>query len=121
MAISYLLKINGVSIPKIKKFKVGRNKLWTDAGRNMAGELRSTFIGLFPKISLEFAHMTLSEMQTLINLLDQPSFTAQWWDEGTGAIKSGLYYAGDYENSVFDVAKGLYEPLSVNLIPYKKI
>jgi len=121
MAISYLLKINGVQINKLKKFKVGRNKLWTDAGRNMAGELKSTFIGIFPKISLEFAHMTQAEMQTILALLDLPSFTVEWWDETSGTFKSGTYYAGDFENSVFDMQKGIYEPLAVNLIPFKKI
>jgi len=119
--MTYLLKINGVQINKLKKFKVGRNKLWTDAGRNMAGELRSTFIGIFPKLSLEFAHLTQSEMQDILELIDQPSFTCEWWDETSGTFKSGTYYAGDFENSVFDMQKGIYEPLAVNLIPFKKI
>lgn len=120
MAITYLIKINGVKLPKIKSYKVARNKLWSDADRNMAGELRSTFIGIFPKISLEFAHTTGTEMETIADLLDVPSFTVSYYDRASGGYKSGTYYAGDYEMSNFDTEKELYLPFQVSLIPFEK-
>lgn len=120
MAISYLVKIDNTSLPKLKAWKVGPNKLWTDAGRTMSGKLRATFVGIFPKIGLEFAHTTEDEMQVLAGLLDQSDFTVSWWDPATKSIKSGLYYAGDYEIPMFSVSRGLYAPFSVNLIPFDK-
>ena len=41
-----LVKINGVRIPAIVNYKVGRNKLWKDADRNMSGDVRATLIGI---------------------------------------------------------------------------
>lgn len=117
MAITYLAKINGVDVPKIRKFKVARNKLWDDAGRNMAGTLRATYIALFPKITIEFAVLTASEMATVDGMLDTPFFTLSWWDAKTRAIKSGSYYASDYDNSLLDQERELYEGFSVNLVP----
>jgi hypothetical protein len=114
------VRINGVDLPKLKSYKVQRNKLWTDAGRNMNGELRSTFIGIFPKIFLEFVNTTQAEISTLITLLDQASFTVSWWDELTDTMKSGTYYAGDFDYTVINKSKGLYEPFTVNLIPFTK-
>ena len=48
--IGTLLQINGQTVPNIKSYKVGNNKLWADADRNMDGDVRATFIGVFPKI-----------------------------------------------------------------------
>ena len=103
MAIDFLVKIDNTELPQLKKFKVGRNKLWADAERNMAGELRSTFIGIFPKLSLEFAAMTPEDLRTLIGLLDTPSFSVTWYDEYEQSTVTGTYYAGDYEYSLYNI------------------
>lgn len=121
MAITYLIKINNTSLPKLKAYKIGRNKLFSEAGRNMAGTLRATFTGIFPKISLEFAPLTATEMATLDGLLDNPFFTVSWWDARTQAIKSGEYYASDYDNSILDVERELYQGFTVNLVPVAKM
>ena len=121
MAMTYLLKINGAEITKVRKYKVGRNKLWTEAKRNMSGDLRSTFTGLFPKISLEIGYLTASELHTVMGLLDTPSLTISYWDENSQSYKSGTYYASDYEVSYFLVDKALYEPFTVNLVPFNKV
>lgn len=121
MAITTLATINGTTLSKIKSFKVERNKLWTEADRNMAGDLRATFIGLFPKVVVEFGYLTADELKTNIALLDLASFTLQWWDAGSETLKSGTYYAGDYATPLFDKTKELYEPFSVNLIPFSKM
>lgn len=118
---TYWIKINSTTLTKVRKYAVQRNKLWTDAGRNMAGDLRATFVGIFPKINVEFTYMTGDEMKALMLLIDLPSFTLSWWDEVTQTYKSGSYYAGDFEMSYFDKTKALYEPLKINFIPYSKI
>lgn len=121
MAITTLLKIDGTTITKVKSYSVERNKLWTDADRNMAGDLRATFIGLFPKINVEMGYLTGDELKALVLLLDQASFTLEWWNEGTQTLKSGTYYAGDYVTPIFDKTKELYQPFTVNLIPFSKM
>jgi hypothetical protein len=120
MAISYLVKIGNTQLPKIKGFKVQPNKLWVDANRNMAGNLISTYVGTFHKLIVDFSYTTKAEMSTLLNLLEESSFTVTWFDENTDSYKSGTFYAGDYEYSLFDKNKELYEPFTVHLIPFNK-
>ena len=115
-----LVKINNISLPKLKAYKVQPNKLWTEAGRNMAGDLRSTFIGIFHKLLLEFAPTTEAECSTIINLINLPSFTVAWYDEATDSMKTGTFYAGDFDYSVLKKADGIYDAFSVNLIPFSK-
>lgn len=116
----YLVKINDTELTHIKKFKVNRSKLWSDADRNLAGELKSTFIGVFPKISLEFTPMPKADMASLITLLENPSFTVLYYDELSGGYQTGTFYAGDYEMSIYREDTMLYEGMSVNLIPFNK-
>lgn len=121
MAISPLIQIDGNDLPKVKAFTVERNKLWSEADRNMSGDLRATFIGIFPKIKIEFTYTTQAEMQSLIDIFDSPFFTVTWWDEGIEQVAEGQFYAGDYSYSVYSVERELYEPFSVSLIPVSKL
>lgn len=118
--MSNLLEIDNVPVPKMKGYKVQRNKLWANADRNMAGELRATFVGIFPKIVVEFAPLTKTEMQRVITLLDKPSFSLEWFDEYNNAVQTGTFYAGDYEYSLYNSITNLYEGFSVSLIPFEK-
>lgn len=120
MAIAYIVKINNQTLPAIKGFKVSREKLYTDANRNMAGELKATLVGTFPKIFLEFTHTTAEEMELLIGLLDQQSFNVAYWDAKTRSIKTGVYYAGQYDIPLFMKSNELYAPFNVNLIPFTR-
>ena len=115
-----LIKINNVLLPKLKGFEVSREKLYSTANRNMAGNLKAAFIGIFPKITLSFTNTSQVEMSTIISLLDLPSFTCSWWDELTDTVKSSKYYAGSYKYAVFKKSQGSYMPFTVDLIPYNK-
>lgn len=121
MAITTLVKIGSTILPKVKKFTVGRNKLWADAGRNMKGEIKATFIGIFIKLEIEFAPLNQVEMSQLISLLDDSYFTVEWWDEETDSLKSGTFYAGDYSYDVIRKSDGLYDGFKVSLIATKKL
>ena len=121
MITETLLKINSTTLPGIKSYKVQRNKLWADAGRNMAGNLRSTLIGIFPKLLVEFTYLTRAQMSTVIGLLDNGSFTVEWYDEYTDTVKSGTFYAGDYDIPLFSKSTAVYASFSVNLIPFNKL
>ncbi len=115
-----LLKINSTVIPHITTFKVGRNKLWTNAERNMEGDVRATLIGIFPKIQLNIGVTTEDEISSLIQLLDQAYFTCEWYDVGVKAVVTAQYYASDYDIELLSKGRGKYKPFTVNLIPVSK-
>lgn len=115
-----LIKINNTTIPKIVSYKVGRNKLWKDADRNMNGDVRATLIGIFPKIEINIGYTTQEEMATITQLLDQAYFTVEYFDVRTQSTTTASYYAGDYSPELDSKLKGRYKPLTVSLIPVSK-
>ena len=115
-----LLKIDGKTIPFIKSFKVGRNKLWKDADRNMSGDVRATLIGIFPKIQLEIGYTTQEILAELTEIFDKDYFEVEWFDVRIQAIAKAKYYANDYEVEMYSKPRGIYSPFSVNLIPVSK-
>ena len=115
-----LIKINNTKIPAIVNYKVGRNKLWKDADRNMNGDVRATLIGIFPKIELNIGYTTQEQMATICQLLDQAYFNVTYFDVRVQGTTTASYYAGDYANEIFDKSKGLYKPFTVYLIPVSK-
>lgn len=115
-----LIKINGVKIPAIKSYKVGRNKLWEDAERNMNGDVRATLIGIFPKIELTIGVTTQSEMATITQLLDEAYFTVEYFDVRVQETVTASYYAGDYTPDLLDKSRGLYNEFTVSLVPVSK-
>lgn len=122
--ISYLIKLNNVDLtPWLKNpggFKFTPAKLASDAGRNMAGSLKFTHIGIFPKISLTFVSMTREEIRPILALLDQPSFAVLYYNEATDSVKAGTYYAGDYDYSIMGLDRDRYDEFTVNLISIDK-
>lgn len=120
MRSNTLLKIDGIKIPKIKEYKVGRNKLWKDSTRNMNGDIRATLIGIFPKITIKFASMTETEMQLITGLLDKEFFDVTYFDPRTSQEHTAKYYAADFETEIFSKNKEIYSPFDVSLIPVSK-
>lgn len=120
MAIGTVLKINNVEPAKLSGYSVSRGKLWDDAGRNLAGELKATLIGIFPKISLKFVPTTQEEMNEIIGLLEPSVLIVQWWDEKSQSVKVANFYAGDYDIGILNKSKDLYSGFNVNLIAYSK-
>lgn len=118
---TYLVKIGTTELQNLKSFTVERNKLWTDADRNLNGDLKATFVGVFPKLVLEFGYLTEAELKANVTLLDDPSFTVSWWDSEKTDYSSGSFYAGDFGYPLFDKEKGRYSPFKVSLIPYSKL
>ena len=115
-----LLKINGKTIPHIVTYKVSRAKMWKDSDRNMSGDVRATFIGIFPKIQLEIGYTTQEELSELTQILDTDFFDVEWYDVRVQATTSAKYYASDYDVELDSKSKGRYKPFSVNLVPVSK-
>jgi hypothetical protein len=121
MAITNILKINGTDVPALRKYVVGINKLWTDAGRNLKGELKTTFVGNFIKLECEVGYTTQAQMTTLRTMLDNAFMTVLWFDEKTDTLKSGTFYPSDYAYGLYRKDVALYEPFQFSLIATKKL
>ena len=122
-----LLKINGQVFSNSKSYQLQRNKLWLNSDRNMAGEIRATMIGIFPKIEVEFEFefefggiLTVEEIQKIARVVDLPFFTVEYFDPKYNAMKSGQFYAGDYSVQLKDKKRGIFDPFKVSLIPVRK-
>lgn len=78
--------------------KYGYNKLWaSDSGRNLAGVMSGTLIGIFPKIVLKFRKLTKTELETIVPLLDAQNQTLKYYDPNKKAVIEMTTYTGDYE------------------------
>lgn len=115
-----LVKIDNVIIPNLVEFKVGRNKLWKNADRNMNGDVRATLIGIFPKISLKIGICNEEQISILTELLDQSYFEVEYFDVRAQETITASYYASDYEIEILNKQKGLYKPFNVQLVPVSK-
>ena len=93
------IKINNVSMGQyIVEAKYGYNKLWaSDSGRNLAGAMTGTLIGIFPKITLQFRKLTKSELETIAPILDSATQTVRYYDPKKHAYVTIDTYTGDYE------------------------
>ena len=117
-----LLKINGTTVNGLNGYKIGYNKLWKDAERNMNGEVRASLIGIFPKIELTFRDaLTEDEVSQIIALLDQPYFSVTYFSPKTKGTVTAQYYASDYAPELLDKARGLYKTFTVSLVPVSKL
>lgn len=115
-----LIKLNGKSYKCITSYKIQRNKLWSsDTGRNMAGVMKGTLIGNFPKIQLEIEPLDAEEMRELELIFDSASFSVEYYNNKYGCTCTADYYANDYDE---DLNLGrfpelIYKSFAVNLIP----
>jgi hypothetical protein len=121
MAITNLLKINNVDVPKLRKYVVGIEPLVDNAGRNLQGTLKASFVGNFLKIECEIGYTTSTEMTTLRGLLDPFSVTVKWYNEATGALVTTSMYTSPYKYGIFRKDVELYEPFSFSLISFAKL
>lgn len=116
-----LIKLNGKSFKSIISYKLGRNKLWSsDTGRNMAGSMKGTLIGNFPKIMLEIEPLDAEEMAELEILLDSASIEVEYYNNKYKCTCTADFYANDYEEDLLRRSDMQYKPFSVNLIPNER-
>ena len=117
---SDLVKINGTRLPHVVSYKIQRAKLWKNSERNMAGDIRATLVGIFPKIIVQVGYTTQEQMANLTALLDQAFFTVEWFDVRIQETITAQYYASDYNIELDNKYKGRYKPFEVSLVPVSK-
>jgi len=91
--------INNVNMgPYLVQAQYGFNKLWAnDSGRNLAGVMSGTLIGIFPKITLQFRKLTKSELEIIVPILDSARQTVTYYDPNKKTNITMTTYTGDYE------------------------
>lgn len=93
------VKINNVSMgPYLLSAKYGYNKLWAnDTGRNLAGEMSGTLIGIYPKITLHFRKLNENEMTTISRLIDTAWQSLTYYDPNKATNITITTYTNDWE------------------------
>lgn len=118
-----LIKLNGKSFKSIISYKLERNKLWSsDAGRNMAGSMKGSLVGNFPKIMLEVEPLDADEMSELEEILDSASIEVEYYNNKYKCFCTADYYANDYEEDLYvgNLPELEYKSFPVNLIPNER-
>lgn len=78
--------------------KYSYNKLWAnDSGRNLAGAMTGTLVGIFPKLTLQFRKLTKAELELLTPLFDSATQTVRYYDPRKKAYYEMSTYTGDWE------------------------
>lgn len=116
--------INGVSMGQyLVEAKYGYNKLWaSDSGRNLAGAMTGTLIGIFPKIILQFRKLTKTELEAIVPILDSATQTTTYYDPRKKTQTTMTTYTGDYEivNKQIINGKAKNEGFSCSFIAIRK-
>lgn len=91
--------INGVNMGNyLVEARYGYNKLWAnDSGRNLAGTMSGTLLGIFPKIILQFKPLTKAELEIIAPILDSAGQTVTYYDPNKKRNITMTTYTGDYE------------------------
>ena len=78
--------------------KYGYNKLWSsDSGRNLAGTMSGTLIGIFPKLTLQFRKLNKAELEIIVPILDSARQSVTYYDPNKKTNVTMTTYTGDYE------------------------
>lgn len=116
-----LISLNGKRYSNIISYVIQRNKLWSeDTGRNMAGSMKGSLVGRFPKLKIQIGPgYNEDEISELINVLDMASFTLRYYSGKYKTYLTAEYYAGDYDEELLLAIKDklYFNTISVNLIP----
>lgn len=116
--------INGVSMGQyITQATYEYHKLFDEkSGRNLAGSMIATLIGIFPKIVLEFKPLTKSQLEAIIPILDSVTQTVTYYDPNKKTNITMTTYTGDYEITNRNIIGGLFknEGFSCSFISTRK-
>lgn len=116
-----LLKLNGKTFDCIISYKLGRNKFWSsDTGRNMAGSMKGSLVGNFPKIMLEIEPLDAEEMSEIEKILDSATIEVEYYNNKYQCTCTADYYANDYEEDLLRMEDMKYKSFPVNLIPNER-
>ena len=90
--------INGVNMGQyLTEVDFQYPKLWgNDSGRNLAGEMTATLLGIFPKITLHFRKLKKNELETIAPILDSSTQSLTYYDPFKQSNITISTYTGDW-------------------------
>jgi len=91
--------VNGVSMGQyLLQAEYQFNKLWgKDSGRNLAGDMVATLIGIFPKLVLTFRKLSRDELKTIAPILNSANQSVSYFDPEKNANVTMTTYTGDWK------------------------
>ena len=91
--------INGISMGQyLVEATFSYPKLWAnDTGRNLAGKMTGTLIGIFPKLILQFRPLTKEEINVIAPILDSAYQEVTYYDVNKNKKITMTTYTGDWE------------------------
>ncbi|WP_044736130.1 DUF6711 family protein [Geobacillus kaustophilus] len=113
-----MLKVNGVSIPTPKSFKVNILDLDGESNRNAKGELIRDRIAVKRKLECEWAPLTMSQISTILNAVKDVYFQVEYPDPMAGATITKTFYVGDRTAPMYKNVNGeiLWQGLQMDFI-----
>jgi hypothetical protein len=116
--------INGVSMGQyLTEVEFGYYKLWDDSsGRNLAGAMTGTLVGIFEKLILQFRRLTKEEMEIVSPILNTQRQTLTYYDPDFRRNNTIETYTGDFKflNKNIINSQNKNEPFSCSFIATKK-
>ena len=103
--------------------KYGYNKLWAnDSGRNLAGTMSGTLLGIFPKLTLQFGRLNKTQLEVIAPILDSTNQTVTYYDPNKKAQITMTTYTNDYEINNKNIIQGNVknDPFSCAFISKRK-
>ena len=91
--------IDGVSMGRyLLQAEYQFNKLWgSDTGRNLAGTMSGTLVGIFPKLVLTFRKLSRAEVNLLGPILDSGTQSVTYYDPVLNRNVTMSTYTGDWK------------------------
>jgi len=92
------IMINNVSMGQyLTQAKYEFNKLWaSDTGRNLAGTMTGTLIGIYPKLVLSFRRLSQGELNVVAPILDSDTQSVTYYDPTKNQSVTISTYTGDW-------------------------
>ena len=116
-----LLKVEGKIVRKFIRYDILYEKQWAeDTGRNMAGTMEGTLIGIFPKIQIEIGSCNDSELVEIITLLNRPCVKITYYDSELQKFETANYCSDNITVSLKNQRKLNYNSYTVNLTPIRR-
>lgn len=91
--------VNGVSMGNyLLQAEYQFNKLWgEDSGRNLAGDMVATLVGIFPKIVLTFRKLSREELNVIAPILNSANQSVSYYDPEKNTNVTMTTYTGDWK------------------------
>lgn len=104
----------------LTQVEYGYNKLWgNDTGRSLSGKTTGSFLGVVPKLKLNFRRLNRTELETLSPILNSPWQTTKFYYPDSRSFIEIQTYTGDWatlnKHSFENVAKA-NEPFEISVI-----